>query len=144
MRLLPGARFVGPVTANGNVPVYKANGVLAFVGRRSRSSPGASFGLHLFPASIVYDNFGGILGALNVFSARLLPRPLSEGALRAVVERPRARAAIPIFDYYWGTELYPRILGWDVKMFTNCRFGMMAWPLILISFAAKQARSTRA
>ena len=47
----------------------------------------------------------------------------------------------PVFDYYWGTELYPRILGWDVKMFTNCRFGMMAWPLILVSFAAKQAET---
>src|SRR5205823_8847166 len=26
----------------------------------------------------------------------------------------------------------------NLKMFTNCRFGMMAWPLILLSFAAKQ------
>src|SRR5579859_985203 len=31
MRLLPGKEFLGPVTANGNVPVYKANGVAAFV-----------------------------------------------------------------------------------------------------------------
>ena len=35
-------------------------------------------------------------------------------------------------------ELYPRVLGWDIKMFTNCRFGMMGWPLIILSFAAKQ------
>src|SRR5690606_21329545 len=42
------------------------------------------------------------------------------------------------FDYYWGTELYPKIFGWDVKMFTNCRFGMMSWPLILLSYLAKQ------
>ena len=37
-----------------------------------------------------------------------------------------------------GTELYPNILGWDVKRFTNCRFGMMGWPLLLLSYAAKQ------
>src|SRR5260370_17859747 len=67
MRLLPGARFVGPVTANGNVPVYKANGVAAFVVTLGLFC-GASFGLGLFPASIIYDNFGGLLGALNVFS----------------------------------------------------------------------------
>src|SRR5579862_1845461 len=67
MRVLPGARFLGPVTANGNVPVYKANGVLAFVVTMALFC-GASFGLHLFPASILYDEFGGILGALNVFS----------------------------------------------------------------------------
>jgi 7-dehydrocholesterol reductase len=35
-------------------------------------------------------------------------------------------------------ELYPRLFGWDIKQFTNCRFGMMGWPLIIISFAAKQ------
>src|SRR5271170_7741034 len=46
MRLLPGARFVGPVTANGNVPVYKANGVLAFLVSLALFA-GASFGLHL-------------------------------------------------------------------------------------------------
>lgn len=44
-----------------------------------------------------------------------------------------------LFDYYWGTELYPRILRWDVKQFSNCRFGMMAWPLLIISFSAKQS-----
>lgn len=43
-----------------------------------------------------------------------------------------------VFDYYWGTELYPRILGWDVKMWTNCRFGMMGWPLLLLCFVDKQ------
>lgn len=29
-----------------------------------------------------------------------------------------------------GTELYPRIFGFDVKVFTNCRFGMMYWALV--------------
>ena len=88
MRVLPGARFVGPVTANGNVPVYKANGVLAFVVTLALFC-GASFGLHLFAASIVYDNFGGILGRAQRLQRPLLPPPLPEGAVRAVVERPR-------------------------------------------------------
>ena len=43
-----------------------------------------------------------------------------------------------VLDLYWGTELYPRIFGWDVKVFTNCRFGMMGWGLIILSFAYKQ------
>ena len=41
-----------------------------------------------------------------------------------------------VIDLYWGTELYPRILGWDVKQFTNCRFGMMLWGLLPLAFAA--------
>jgi 7-dehydrocholesterol reductase len=43
-----------------------------------------------------------------------------------------------IVDFFWGTELYPRIFGWDVKQFTNCRFGMMFWQVALICFAFKQ------
>lgn len=51
--------------------------------------------------------------------------------------RPGSSGSI-IFDYYWGTELYPRVFGWDLKVFTNCRFGMMGWALIVISCSAKQ------
>ena len=136
MRLLPGKRFEGPVTPGGHVPIYKANGVLAFA-TTLVLFVGASFGLGLFRASTVYDHFGEILGALNFFSlvfclalylkGRFVPSGVDHGVSRN-----------PVFDYYWGTELYPRVLGWDVKMFTNCRFGMMSWPLLLVSFAAKQ------
>jgi 7-dehydrocholesterol reductase len=136
MRLLPGKRFLGPVTANGNVPVYKANGVLAFSVTLAVYA-GASFGLHVFPASILYDNFGGILGALNVFSVVFCALLYAKGRL-APSSSDHGSSHNPLFDYYWGTELYPRVFGWDVKMFTNCRFGMMAWPLLLVSFAAKQ------
>ena len=38
-----------------------------------------------------------------------------------------------------GMELYPRIGKYfDIKTFTNCRFGMMSWALLIISFAVKQ------
>jgi 7-dehydrocholesterol reductase len=136
MRVLPGKAFHGPVTANGNVPVYKANGVLAFVTTLALFA-GAAFGLHLFRASIVYDHFGGILGALNVFSLAFCALLYAKGRL-APSSSDHGTSHNPIFDYYWGTELYPRVLGWDVKMFTNCRFGMMGWPILLVSFAAKQ------
>ena len=44
----------------------------------------------------------------------------------------------PLYDFYWGMELYPRLGPLDVKVFTNCRFGMMAWPYLLLCFTAKQ------
>jgi 7-dehydrocholesterol reductase len=137
MRLLPGARFEGPVTPTGNVPVYKANGVAAFVTTLALFL-GASYGLELFPASIVYTNFGHILGALNVFSLVFCLGLYLKGRF-APSTSDHGLSGKPIFDYYWGTELYPRVLGWDIKQFTNCRFGMMGWPLILLSFAAAQA-----
>jgi 7-dehydrocholesterol reductase len=136
MRLLPGKVFYGPITPKGNVPVYKANGVLAFFITIATFCV-ASFYLKLFPAAIIYDNFGDVIGALNIFSlcfclflylkGRFAPSTTDSGITGNF-----------IFDYYWGTELYPSVWGWNIKKFINCRFGMMSWGVILLSYAAKQ------
>jgi 7-dehydrocholesterol reductase len=137
MRVLPGKTFLGPVTPMGNVPVYRANGVAAFAVTLTLFAVGG-FWLRLFSPTIVYDHFGGILGALNVFSLLFCLMLYFKGRY-APSTSDHGLSGNPIFDYYWGTELYPQIVGWHVKMFTNCRFGMMGWPLILLSFAAKQS-----
>lgn len=136
MRLVPGKPFLGPVTPKGNVPVYKANGFACYLITFATFIV-TSFGLGWFSPSIIFDHMGPMLGALNVFSlcfclflylkGRVFPSSSDHGV-----------TGNPFFDYYWGTELYPRIFGWDVKQFTNCRFGMMGWGLILLSYAAKQ------
>lgn len=136
MRILPGKTFRGPITAGGHVPVYKANGVAAFAVSIAAFCI-ATFGLNLFPASIIYDNFGGLLGALNIFSLAFCAMLYLKGRF-APSGPDHSTTGNVIFDYYWGTELYPRVMGWDVKMFTNCRFGMMGWSLTILSFAAKQ------
>lgn len=136
MKALPGKRFQGPLTPKGNTPVYKANGVLSFLVTIGLFYL-CSHSLHLFSATIIYDHFGELLGALNVlsllfclflyFKGRFKPSSTDSGTTGGA-----------IFDFFWGMELYPRLFNWDVKMFTNCRFGMMSWGLILLSFAAKQ------
>lgn len=137
MRLLPGTQFVGPISPTGNRPVYKANGVPAFALTLGLFIL-CSFQLKLFSPTIIYDNFGALLGALNFFSLLFCVGLLLKG-LYAPSSADAGSSKNLIFDFYWGTELYPRVLGWDVKMFTNCRFAMMSWPLILVSFAAKQS-----
>lgn len=137
MRFLPGKPFDGPITPKGNIPTYKENGPLAFIISMLLFCA-ASFGLNLFPASILYDNMGALLGALNILSlivcallylkGRFYPSSSDSGITNNV-----------IFDYYWGTELYPRIFGFNIKQFITCRFGMMSWGLFLISYCAKQA-----
>jgi 7-dehydrocholesterol reductase len=136
MKYVPGRKFYGPITPKGNVPIYRANGPQAFF-----VSLGifylASFKLQLFSPTIIYDHFGELLGALNMFSfafciflyfkGRYLPSSSDAGC-----------SGNPIFDYYWGTELYPRMLGIDIKKFINCRFGLVGWSYIVLSFAAKQ------
>lgn len=137
MRLLPGKTWYGPITPKGNVPVYKANGIFAFLTTMSLFCI-ATFGLQLFPASILYDNFGYILGALNLFSllfcgllyikGRFFPSSSDAGTTHNF-----------LFDYYWGTELYPQVWGFHIKKFITCRFGMMSWGLLLLSYCSKQA-----
>lgn len=136
MRILPGKIFKGPTTPTGQVPKYKANGVLAFITTLSVFCL-STFYFHFFSATLIYDEFGSLLGALNLFSlvfctglylkGRFYPSSADAGLSGNV-----------LFDFYWGTELFPRILGWDLKMFVTCRMGMMSWGLILISYAAKQ------
>ena len=136
MKALPGKRFEGPVTPSGNIPVYKANGVAAFVVTLATFWL-CAYPLGLFSPTIIYDNFGGLIGALNIFSLGFCLMLYLKGRFKPS-SSDSSHTGNFIFDYYWGTELYPRIMGWDVKMFTNCRFGMMGWPLIIISFAAAQ------
>ena len=136
MRVLPGKIVDGPITPAGNVPVYKANGVLAFVTTLVTFCVG-SFVLKLFPATIIYDNFGYILGALNISSLVFCLFLYLKGRY-APSSSDAGLSGNFIFDYYWGTELYPKILGWHLKKFITCRFGMMSWGIILISYAAKQ------
>lgn len=136
MRAVPGKPFVGPITPKGNIPIYKANGLPCFLITFVTFFL-ASFKFHLFPPTILYDNLGPMLGALNCFSLLFCLFLYFKGKI-APSSTDSGASGYPVFDYYWGTELYPRIFGWDVKMFTNCRFGMMGWPLLLLSYAAKQ------
>lgn len=136
MRILPGKIYKGPITPAGNIPIYKANGPLAYGVTLLLFYLGA-YHFQLFSPTILYDHFAELLGALNIFSLFFCLFLLLKGYWFPSSTDAGGSGNL-IFDYYWGTELYPRILGWDVKMFTNCRFGMMSWPLLLISFAAKQ------
>lgn len=136
MRILPGKTYQGSRTPHNNVPEYKNNGVLSYL---------ISFALFLsgglvfkwFSPSIIYDNLGEILAALNI-SALLFCLMLYWKGRLAPSSSDHGLSGSFIFDYYWGTELHPRIFGIDVKMFTNCRFGMTAWALFVLSYAFAQ------
>lgn len=136
MKTLPGKTFKGPPSPHGNIPIYRANGVLAYLCTLSGFIL-ASFVLHLFAATILYDHLGGLLGALNLFSLLFCFVLYLKGRF-APSSSDHGLSGNFIFDYYWGTELYPRLFGIDIKTFTNCRFGMMGWGLLLLSYAAKQ------
>lgn len=136
MRLLPGKMVHGPITPLGNVPVYKANGELQFYVNIVVFAVMSYSGL--FNPSIVYDNFQDIVGALNVSSLVFVGVLCLKGTY-SPSSTDNSVSGDVLFDYFWGTELYPRIMGWDVKLFTNCRFGLMAWTILPLVYAWKQS-----
>ena len=134
-KFVPGKPFTATVTAMGNVPRYTANGVQCYV-----LSLVALAGLGysgIFAPGDVYDLMGPMLSTMS-FIALTFCLMLTIKGYVAPSSSDSGTNGSYILDFYWGTELYPRIAGWDVKLFTNCRFGMMFWALGILSYAHKQ------
>jgi 7-dehydrocholesterol reductase len=136
MRLVPGGEFRATVTPAGHVPVYRANGTACYVLTLTAAVALAASGA--WDPAALHDRFGTVLSSLNVAAlalcafltvkGRTFPSTADSGATGSWIQ-----------DYFWGTELYPRVLGFDVKQFTNCRFGMMSWAVLVLAFCYKNA-----
>ncbi|KAM0914860.1 hypothetical protein ACQ4PT_011237 [Festuca glaucescens] len=134
--LLPGKRFEGPVSPSGNVPVYKANGLQAYAVTLATYLSLWWFGI--FNPAIVYDHLGEIYSAL-VFGSFVFCILLYIKGHVAPSSSDSGSSGNAIIDFYWGMELYPRIgKHFDIKVFTNCRFGMMSWAVLAVTYCIKQ------
>lgn len=134
MKIMPGKEFKATVTAGGNVPVYKANGMQSFV-----VTIVTLLGLTYFDIirpALVYDKMGEIISSMNVFAYAFCTMLLIKGHIAPTNSDSGSNGSV-VIDFYWGMELMPRIFGFDVKMFTNCRFGMMFWAVGILCFAHK-------
>ncbi|OQR93310.1 7-dehydrocholesterol reductase [Thraustotheca clavata] len=135
IKLVPGPTVYGPITPGGNRPEYTSNGFKCYVLSLVLYVAGAYFGL--FEGGIAYSHMPHIISALNVFSLLLCGVIYIKGMTFPSSTDCGSTGNI-IFDYFAGVELYPRIFGWDVKLFTNCRCGMMYWGIAIVSYAWKQ------
>lgn len=138
MKILPGKQVEGPLTPNGNTPVYTDNGFLHYVVTMIGFML-LTIGLKMFgmTPTVVYDRFGELIAFMNVFALVFVLFLYFKGVYAPSSTDSGKTDGGFIFDYYWGTELYPRIFGVDVKVFTNCRFGMTVWPLLVCIYALK-------
>jgi len=134
---LPGPTAYGPITPKGNVPKYTDNGfrcylvtcaalwIMTYFLKQRGLSP-----------TVVYDHFGDFLATVTVIAFVLCWLLYFKGIFMPSTT-DCGSSGNPLFDFYWGTELYPRVLGVDIKVFTNCRFGMTVWPILCQIFALK-------
>mmetsp|Transcript_2380 Transcript_2380/g.7363 ORF Transcript_2380/g.7363 Transcript_2380/m.7363 type:complete len:445 (+) Transcript_2380:104-1438(+) len=135
MRFMPGRIYDGPKSPMGNHPIYKDNCFLCYVVSFLLFFLGVHF--EIFEGGIAFTYFPQLIASLNIFALVFCGLLYLKGAFFPS-STDSGLSGNPVFDYYWGTELYPRILGWDVKVFTNCRFGMTGWALLCTSFACAQ------
>ena len=137
MIILPGHRYTGSVTSKGNVPHYKDNGLLAFLFTIVTFMILVYY--EIFNPSIIYDNFMYLIGALNLLGLSIYVILLIKG--KCVPSSTDVTEGL-LSGFFEGMELHPRIVRFDIKLFIKSRFGMMAWALLLLSYACKQYLDT--
>lgn len=135
LKIVPGPTFIATTTPNGYRPTYTANGLSCYI-ITIVSLILLDYYHPTFHASLIYDKFGNILSSMNVIAFTFciglvvkgytFPSGLDSGTTGSIIQ-----------DFYWGTELYPRIGTLDVKQMTNCRCGMMFWAVAIIAFGYK-------
>jgi len=138
MVLVPGRRVNGPITPKGHTPIYKDNGLACFLITMVGFAGLAAFlkfNGYQSP-TIVYDRFEEIMATLTFFSFIVCVGLYVKGHLWPTTSDSGSSGNV-IFDFFWGMELYPRVCGVDIKVFTNCRFGLTVWALLVCIFTMK-------
>jgi 7-dehydrocholesterol reductase len=137
MKILPGRMFQSTMTPQGNLPTYKANGTASYLTTMILFVLLDYF--DYFDLASIYDHFGEILSSMNVLALLFCIFLTIKGHIAPSTSDSGGTGSF-VNDFYWGMELYPRLLWWwDVKQLTNCRAGMMFWPLAVLSFLYKNA-----
>jgi Delta14-sterol reductase len=87
------------------------------------------------PATILYDEFGPLLTAAQIFAFAFSVFLFFHGRAS---KQPERRSGNILYDYFMGTALNPRLGRLDFKLFCESRPGLILWVLVNLSFAAKQ------
>jgi len=133
-RVLPGKIECGPETLTGHVPKYVDNAVLHCIVYTALFYLGSNIGYgDLYDFGIIYDLFPGSVAFLNIFGL-IFCAFLTVKGIHFPSTQDSGSSGSLFKDFVWGTELYPRIFGLDLKRFVNCRFSMTFWQLAGLSF----------
>ncbi|KAL0490966.1 7-dehydrocholesterol reductase [Acrasis kona] len=134
--MLPSKKWFGRTTDAGNLLEYNnVNGIYAWIVSHIAFLSGVYLGL--WNGGIIYDYANsflyittvlGVLGSFGfLFKGFFFP-----------TNSDVFYSGNPIYDYFAGIELNPRIGSYDIKLFLNGRPGIVAWTMINLSMAFKQ------
>uniref|UniRef100_A0A6U1VU29 7-dehydrocholesterol reductase n=1 Tax=Vannella robusta TaxID=1487602 RepID=A0A6U1VU29_9EUKA len=151
MLILPGKTIKGPATPiHNNEPIHKVNGfssfvitllsyevasgdLLTFIGAQL----GAEWNYRLFPGSILFDHWLDLLGAFTWFSVGVCLLLYVKGIYFPSSSDSGSSGNL-VFDFYWGTELYPKIKSLDIKPLIHSRIGITLWAMLNVSYVHAQ------
>ncbi|XP_049528801.1 uncharacterized protein LOC119462124 [Dermacentor silvarum] len=127
IHLLAGKAYRGPPTSSG-FTYYGLSMLIACYFLIGKDLPGYPIYRGMPSLVVVLTVEGLIVSVLLYFNGLLSPSPGEHG--------PSGSA---MFDFFSGLKLYPSEgKRFDVKLWTNSRFGMMLWPLlVLVSWKAQ-------
>ena len=134
---LPGETFEGARAPSGFVPKFRKTGGAAYVITMLTFEALAHF--QLLDPCIVYDELLPLVTLVNI--ALLVGSVLLfiKGTYAPSTPDFGSDAPLP-FQIYWGAELYPSIMGIDLKHLLICRGGMMGWAIFTLSLAHASVR----
>ncbi|RKP08981.1 ergosterol biosynthesis ERG4/ERG24 family-domain-containing protein [Thamnocephalis sphaerospora] len=135
--LVPGRWVRGTVLRNGTTLEYKVNALSALV----LTALGCAAGLYFAgpePFVFVYDHILHVITAgiiiASVLSVYLYTASFLPGKLLAL----GGNSGNPLYDFFIGRELNPRIGSFDFKYFIELRPGLIGWQVLNFCSAVKQ------
>lgn len=139
--VLPGGEGEGlPIKRLNNQRLkYKFNGLNAFL--LSVTLFAAVVFLDLLPVTFVYDHYVHLLTSSIIFSFALSFYLYASSFKANALLAEGGNSGNPIYDFFIGRELNPRIGSFDLKYFCELRPGLIGWTLINFSLAAQQYKA---
>jgi 7-dehydrocholesterol reductase len=105
MRIIPGRTFVATSTPTGHQPRYCANGMACYI--ITVLTAVMLHVTHCFRLDIIYDKYGEILAALNIFAWIFCFLLFVKGHVApSTTTTDAGSTGNYLQDFYWGMELY--------------------------------------
>ncbi|KAJ1830041.1 erg24, C-14 sterol reductase, partial [Coemansia sp. RSA 2703] len=144
--ILPGSRIQGVTLRNGQRLTYPINGLTSFlvtaltavaVYAKTGTAPFLWIAEHFFELAFSGLIFSTLL-ALFVYVYSFRHSSVEREGKSVVMLALAGNSGNPVYDFFIGRELNPRIGSLDIKYFCELRPGIMGWVLLNVSFVIKQ------
>lgn len=126
-------RFIGNTNVDGFTPNYAANGFEYWI-ITTLITILFSYIYPIIPI-LFYDNFIPFLMTANLFGLFFVYYLYQRDKINYYNKNEDDKIGYnELFRFFRGLKFHPTLIGVDIKQWTNCRFGMASWQVIIILF----------